>query len=107
MEEIGMRALPALTPSAANGISLAVWDWPGPGVPLLFVHATGYHGRCWDRVIEHFPDHRCIAVDLRGHGQSDKPGLLAHWRVMGEDIAAVARALGLNGAVAVGHSMGG
>jgi hypothetical protein len=50
-----MRASPTLTHVTVNGLAIAVWDWIGPGDPLLFVHATGYHGRCWDAVIAHFP----------------------------------------------------
>lgn len=104
---VSMRALPSLIPIAANGVNLALWEWAGAGVPLFFVHATGFHARCWDAVIEHFPDRRCFALDLRGHGRSDKPAPPDDWRVMGEDVAAVARALGLAQAIGIGHSMGG
>ncbi|MHB8644443.1 MAG: alpha/beta fold hydrolase [Thermomicrobiales bacterium] len=102
-----MRAAPALTHVTVNGLTLAVWDWAGAGETLFFVHATGFHGRCWDRVIALLPDYRCLALDMRGHGQSDKPAPLTDWRIMGEDVAAVARTLDLRGATAIGHSMGG
>jgi len=102
-----MRASPTLTRLAVNDVALALWEWPGTGDALFFVHATGFHARCWDAVLAHFPGRRCLSLDLRGHGQSDKPTSLTDWRVIGEDVAAVARALGLSGAVAVGHSMGG
>ena len=102
-----MRTPPVLTPVAVNGVSIAVWDWAGPGETLLFVHANGFHARCWDQVIALLPEYRCLAVDLRGHGRSDKPSPPASWRPLGEDIAAVARHFGLRGAVGVGHSIGG
>jgi pimeloyl-ACP methyl ester carboxylesterase len=102
-----MRMSPKLTQVAVNGVTLALWDWVGAGETLFFVHATGYHGRCWDAVIERFPAYRCLALDLRGHGRSDKPAPLRDWRIVGEDVAAVARALGIHGAVGIGHSMGG
>ncbi len=102
-----MRAPPTLSHIAANGVSLALWEWDGPGDTLLFAHATGFHARCWDAVIERFPDHRCLALDLRGHGRSETPAPPTDWRVIGEDVAAVARSMGLDGATAVGHSMGG
>ena len=84
---------------------LAVWEWPGAGPPILFTHATGFHGRLWDRIV--IPDRHCFAIDLRGHGRSDKNLQSYDWRRFGEDTALVARELGLHGAVGVGHSLGG
>jgi pimeloyl-ACP methyl ester carboxylesterase len=98
---------PALTTMAVNGLELAVWEWPGDGPPILFAHATGFHGRCWDAVIRRLPGRRAIAVELRGHGRSAKPDPPYRWRDFGEDVAEVARQLDLRGAVGVGHSMGG
>lgn len=86
---------------------LAVWEWPGEGVPILFAHATGFHGRVWDRIIERLPNRRCLAIDLRGHGRSDKDLPSYDWRRFGEDTALIARELGLSGVLGVGHSMGG
>lgn len=84
---------------------LAVWERPGSGPPLLFTHATGFHGRLWDRIP---PSHRqCFAIDLRGHGRSDKNLESYDWRRFGEDTAMVVKELGLRGAVGVGHSLGG
>jgi pimeloyl-ACP methyl ester carboxylesterase len=92
-----------------NGVELAVFDWPGEGAPVLFVHATGFHARCWDRTIAGLPGRRCIAVDLRGHGRSEKPPPVGHaydWYEMSVDLAELARVLDLRGALGVGHSMG-
>jgi pimeloyl-ACP methyl ester carboxylesterase len=86
---------------------IAVWEWEGAGPPLLFAHATGFHGRCWDRIIAEFPGRRCLAVDSRGHGRSTKPEPPCHWRAFGRDLAAVAAHFDLRGATGVGHSMGG
>ncbi len=86
---------------------LAVWERPGEGAPLLFTHATGFHARLWDRIIAGLPNRHCFAVDLRGHGRSDKDLPSYDWRRFGEDTAMVGRELGLNKAVGVGHSLGG
>jgi lipase len=82
-----------------------VWEWPGVGSPILFTHATGFHGRLWDRIV--IPGRHCYAIDLRGHGRSDKNLPSYDWRRFGEDTAMVARELELRGAVGVGHSLGG
>jgi pimeloyl-ACP methyl ester carboxylesterase len=84
-----------------------LWEWPGHGPLLVFVHATGFHGRCWDQVIRRLPGRRAIAVELRGHGRSDKPAPPYHWRDFAADVAEIARQLDCRDAVGVGHSMGG
>ena len=90
-----------------QGVKIALWEWHGQGPPLLFCHATGFHARIWDQMIAHFPDHRCLAFDARGHGRSSQPAPPYPWRTFGADVAAISEALGLVGAVGVGHSMGG
>jgi pimeloyl-ACP methyl ester carboxylesterase len=98
---------PNLRTIVANGLDLAVWDWPGADPPILFAHATGFHGRCWDQVIRHFPGRRSIAVDFRGHGRSAKPEPPYEWDAFAGDLAIVANDLHMKAAIGVGHSMGG
>ncbi len=89
---------------------LAVWDWQGEddGPLLLMCHATGFHGRCWDRIIRSLPEHwRVIAVDLRGHGASGNPPAPVRWKMFGEDLVMLIDAMELDAIAGVGHSMGG
>lgn len=90
-----------------EGGELAVWERLGGGPVVLFCHATGFHARCWNRIIELLPGVHAIAVDMRGHGQSFKPAPPIGWKQFGADVAAVARGLGLRDVMGVGHSMGG
>ncbi len=92
----------------ANGIEMAIFEWgsDAEGPTFLLAHATGFHARCWDPVIRHLGQRRVFAVDLRGHGRSEKTPI-ATWKVFGEDLAALVRALDLRDVVGVGHSMGG
>jgi pimeloyl-ACP methyl ester carboxylesterase len=78
----------------------------GRGPTLLFLHATGFHGRVWDHVIAGLPGHHVIALEQRGHGRSETTEIHG-WQVFGQDAAAFVRALGLGGLVGIGHSMGG
>lgn len=101
------RAEPVTRFYPAGGIELAVHEWAsdGGGVPLVFAHATGFHGRVWDAIIAAFPDHPAYAIDLRGHGQS-RAGPISDWRVLAGDVAAFLAQAGISGAVGIGHSMG-
>ncbi len=98
---------PTQTSIRVNGVELSVFEWPGDGPPIFFAHATGFHARCWDAVVRELPGRHCIAVDMRGHGRSDKPPGEYRWHQFGEDVAALGRELGITGAIGVGHSMGG
>lgn len=101
---------PALRRLDLGDVELAYFEWlgSGDGPTVLMVHATGFHARCWDGVIRAlgggFP--RILALDMRGHGRSQKKPPY-DWRQFGIDLAAFAEALDLDGAVGVGHSMGG
>lgn len=92
---------------SVNGIELRAWEWAGAEPPLLLAHANGFHGRCWDQVIARLGNQHCFAVDLRGHGGSSKPAPPYEWREIGADLGALASMLDLQGAIGVGHSLGG
>ena len=102
------RPAPATCLHHVNGIDLAVHEWAGTdsaAVPLVFAHATGFHGRVFDAIIEQFPAHPAYAIDLRGHGQSGG-GPIEDWRVVARDVAEFLEQGGITGAVGIGHSMG-
>lgn len=94
----------------SSGVRLRVWDYGGGGSPLLFCHCAGTLGRIWDPVIARISVHaRILALDLRGHGDSDKPCGAQHYRLeaFGADVLSVMEGLECGeGAVAVGHSGG-
>lgn len=104
---IAPRRAPETRFHPVAGTALAVHHWPsqGAGAPLVFAHATGFHGRVWDAIIARFPDHPAHAIDLRGHGQTGG-GPVEDWRVLAQDVAAFLAQAGISGAVGIGHSMG-
>ena len=91
----------------ANGVELALYDWPADGPTVFLAHATGFHARCWDQIVERLPGLHCIAIDMRGHGRSEKPDPPYPWRNFADDVVAVGRHLGLRDVLAAGHSKGG
>lgn len=88
-------------------MQLAAWEWPGEGTPILLVHATGFHGRCWDAVVRRLPGRRVFAIDMPCHGASEVRMPPFDWTDLGHDLGALIDSLGLQGAIGVGHSMGG
>lgn len=92
---------------ASDGHDWSVWEWSGPGRPLLFVHATGFHANCWRRVIEFFPGRRVVAVDMPNHGQSERQPVPFSLPSFARGLAGVLDQLGLEEVTATGHSMGG
>jgi len=91
-------------------IEIGVWYWPAEieneNEPLVFLHATGFHARCWDAVIEAVPEKPAYALDLRFHGSSGKKGDV-EWPILAADVASVLTELDLKHAFIVGHSIGG
>lgn len=89
--------------------ALFVDDGGQGGTPVLFVHSFAGNTGHWQEQLSHLrPQRRALAMDWRGHGQSDAPGNLDYdIASIAQDIAAVTDALALPRFVLVGHSMGG
>lgn len=94
----------AASTGALDGIA---WTEAGQGAPaLLFVHGYGCAREDWDAQVATLRHrHRCVAMDLPGHGCSaafdrgTMPGIA-------RTINALRRALRLDPVVLVGHSLG-
>lgn len=105
LEPISVQRVPS-----TDGVELAVYDYGGHGPTLLVGHATGFHARVYDPMLERLDGYRRISVDLRGHGDSIAPdGLDYSWESCTDDLLAVVEALDLNAEgplFGFGHSMG-
>jgi pimeloyl-ACP methyl ester carboxylesterase len=90
-----------------NGARLA-YDDRGAGLPaFFFVHGWACDRSCWAEQMDEFSqEYRCIAVDLRGRGDSAPVPPFGVGAAI-EDLAALIRELGIAPAVVVGHSLGG
>ncbi len=92
-----------------DGARIHYLAWGEPGRRgLVFVHGGGAHAHWWTHVAAPFAgEHRVVALDLSGHGDSDHRDeySLAQWTA---EVVAVAEAGAIAGPpVIVGHSMGG
>jgi esterase len=93
-----------------DGARVHYLEWPGATVEpaFIFLHGGGLHAHTFDVVGNLLRNHgRCLALDLRGHGESEwMPGRYGSEQTA-DDLAAVVTQLGLKRVVVVGHSMGG
>ncbi len=89
----------------AGKINLAVWE--GKGSDILCVHGLTANCRCWDGIASSLsPEHRVLALDLRGRGFSDKPSSGYSIDHHGRDIRALLDDLGIKRIALIGHSLG-
>jgi pimeloyl-ACP methyl ester carboxylesterase len=76
--------------------------------PLLLVHGwTCDHSFVAPQFDHLRTRHRVVAVDLRGHGQSDQPKQAYTMAALADDLEWLCRKLDLHRPVVIGHSMGG
>ena len=88
-------------------VELCVYEWAGAGDPVLLLHATGFHSRCWNEVVLRLPDQHVFAVDIHFHGGSSEAGEVVDWTLFSRDIRLLIERLDLCNLVGAGHSMGG
>jgi len=103
-----MEPTPIRVP-ASTGLALHALEWSREGVPLVFVHGFGNEAHVWDDLAPAVaPYYRTLALDLRGHGDSDRdPEARYDYDYHVADLEAVIARLGIERFVLVGHSLGG
>lgn len=94
-----------------GGVALNVLEAGSPGAPsVIFIHGFSQNALAWTRQLDSdlADDLHLVALDIRGHGDSDKPrDAYADSRLWADDIQAVIDGLGLARPVLSGWSYGG
>jgi pimeloyl-ACP methyl ester carboxylesterase len=93
-----------------NGHKLVYTTTGQPGAPaVMMVHGWTSHHGVWQQTMEAFKDnHHCIAMDLLGFGDSDKPKDGDYnIEAQGRRVLQLADRLELGTFTLIGHSMGG
>jgi len=73
---------------------------------LVLVHCWTCNVEFWKDTYNAFPNYRVIAMDLPGHGNSDKPKIDYSIEYFAKSVDAVLKKAGVKKAVFAGHSMG-
>jgi pimeloyl-ACP methyl ester carboxylesterase len=89
-------------------VALSVRDHPGGDPVLLAIHGLASNARWWDLVAARLaPRHRVIAVDLPGHGRSERPDSGYDFETVSRDLEGLLASLHHpEPVVVVGHSWG-
>ena len=91
----------------ANGLNLH-YEERGAGEPLLLLMGLGGHGALWEEHAHAYAAHfRCLLLDNRGAGRSDKPPGPYTIAAMADDALGLLDAIGVARAHVSGISMGG
>lgn len=96
---------------SSDGTRIAFTSMGDPALPsILMIHGWAQQFSCWRPVLERLSDRfHLVAMDLRGHGASDKPEAIdayTNTALWGDDVQAVITAAGLDRPVLVGWSYG-
>lgn len=90
----------------ANGIRQNFID-AGNGAPVVLLHGFPETNYAWRHQIPVLAaNHRVIAPDLRGYGETEKPATGYDKRSMAQDIVALLDTLGIDKVALVGHDRG-
>jgi len=95
--------------AVVNGFRIHYLDWGKPGrPPIVLLHGGALNAHTWDVVcLALRADYRCIAVDQRGHGDSEwSPALDYTPEAHRRDVLGLVDQLGFDRFLLVGQSMG-
>jgi pimeloyl-ACP methyl ester carboxylesterase len=101
---------PAQVTVQRDGLRIAALDWGGDGTPLILLHPNGLCAGLFHPLAVRLRDtFRPVAVDLRGHGGTDTPASRDGFGFdrMAADVVTVLDQLEIDGADALGQSLGG
>ncbi|AHH20259.1 putative hydrolase [Nocardia nova SH22a] len=81
----------------------------GTGAPIVFLAGWSLDTDMWERQLPYFIEHgyRCILLDRRGHGRSDRPAEGYDLDTRADDVAELLEHLDVREAAVVAHSGGG
>ncbi len=105
---MGAGRVNAVPTQTVNGIRLRYEIWGAGEQPLVLLHGLGSSADDWVMQLDALtPHYRCVAVDLRGHGLSDRPAGAYSVALFAADVVALLHSLGLAPAHVLGLSLGG
>lgn len=94
----------------SSGIKISYRITYGKKTAMVFLHGLGGSLLVWDGIIPFFitKGYTTVAIDLRGHGKSDKPKELDDYSIKAhvKDVVNVLRNENISSCILVGHCLG-
>lgn len=93
-----------------QGVNIFVNDLnPNGNRTIVFLHGWPGSHELFEYQFDKFPEngYRCVGIDQRGFGKSDKPWSGYNYDRLSDDVRAVVEAIGLENFTLAGHSTGG
>jgi pimeloyl-ACP methyl ester carboxylesterase len=91
-----------------DNVTLAYEEAGRGDPPLVFIHGGFADHTHFTPQFDYFKrNHRVLAMDLRGHGESDKPQQDYTMTAYADDIHWLCQQVGIKKPIVIGHSMGG
>jgi pimeloyl-ACP methyl ester carboxylesterase len=92
--------------TTSDGVTLSYLE-AGGGQPFIMIPGWSQAAVQWHHQINHFgKSHRVVAVDMRGHGDSEKVDYGYRITRLSKDVRELMEALDLRDVVLMGHSLG-
>ena len=83
------------------------YEQQGTGEPLVLIPYLAADNACYAfQVADYAKQFSCISIDLRGTGESDKPGGAYSTELLADDVAALMQAIGVEKGHIAGVSLG-
>lgn len=79
---------------------------PSDGQPVLLLHGYTDNSRSWSLLAPYLDGRRLIALDLRGHGDSEAPACCYGLDSLASDVDGFMEKVGITEADVIGHSLG-
>jgi len=89
-----------------HDVRLRATRWPGAGTPVLLLHGLASTRRFWNLVVPGLAGLPVLALDQRGHGDSQRPAGPYDGDTVVADALTALDAVGISRVVVVGHSWG-
>ena len=101
--------MPAERRVRTSEVEIAIREWNGAGRDFVLVHGLASNARTWELVAKDLnaAGYHVVAVDQRGHGQSEKPDEGYGFDDVTRDLAGLIEAMGLERPIIAGQSWGG
>ena len=79
----------------------------GDGFPVVFIHGFLESNTMWSEILPNFPNHKKIALELLGHGNSPDPNADLSLEHLADEVMKVLDHEKMKVFILVGHSLGG